>query len=132
MLDVHLPAPKQRIQGFVMPREYIICIRIVNGWTMTQAAAHAEITPTAWSRWERGQHRVQGGAWKYLLMRCGLSPNWRPTADLCRYASTLVKRSRCVKDILRNTRENCSDDLMATSSALHNLRVDQRKRSLRR
>ncbi len=43
-----------------------------------------------------------------------------------------VKRSRCVKDTLRNTRPECSDQFIANASALHNLRVKHRKRPLRR
>lgn len=43
-----------------------------------------------------------------------------------------TKRSRCVKDILRNTRPECSDDFMEVAAGLHNLRIDQRKRALRR
>lgn len=43
-----------------------------------------------------------------------------------------IKRCRCVKDTLRNTRQNCSDDFMAISTALHNLRISQRIYALRR
>lgn len=43
-----------------------------------------------------------------------------------------IKRCRCVKDTLRNTRQNCSDDFMSISTALHNLRISQRRYSLRR
>jgi hypothetical protein len=48
------------------------------------------------------------------------------------HALSGVKRCRCVKDTLRNTRENCSDDFMVNSTGLHNPRVGQRKRPLRR
>jgi len=43
-----------------------------------------------------------------------------------------IKRCRCVKDTLRNTRPECSDGFMASATALHNLRVHHRKRALRR
>ena len=43
-----------------------------------------------------------------------------------------VKRSRAVKDELRNTREGFSDAAMEAASALHDLRVNNRKRRLRR
>ena len=43
-----------------------------------------------------------------------------------------IKRSRCVKDVLRNTKANCSDDFMEAATSLHNLRVEHRKHHLRR
>ena len=43
-----------------------------------------------------------------------------------------VKRCRCVKDVLRNKRPECSDRFMALATGLHNLRVRHRKRALRR
>jgi hypothetical protein len=43
-----------------------------------------------------------------------------------------IKRSRCVKDTLRNTHPDCSDHFIETATGLHNLRVCQRKRPLRR
>jgi hypothetical protein len=43
-----------------------------------------------------------------------------------------VKRSRIVKDVLRNTKEGMSDEVMDTACGLHNLRVDNRKRPLKR
>src|SRR5438876_6473847 len=42
-----------------------------------------------------------------------------------------VKRSRIVKDVLRNTKESVSDAAMEASCGLHNLRVEARKRPLR-
>jgi hypothetical protein len=38
-----------------------------------------------------------------------------------------VKRSRSVKDVLRNTKENFSDLAMEVACGLHNLRVAQRQ-----
>jgi hypothetical protein len=38
-----------------------------------------------------------------------------------------VKRSRSVKDVLRNTKQNFSDLAMAAACGLHNLRVACRK-----
>ena len=38
-----------------------------------------------------------------------------------------VKRSRSVKDVLRNTNEGFSDLAMAAACGLHNLRVECRK-----
>jgi hypothetical protein len=38
-----------------------------------------------------------------------------------------VKRSRSVKDVLRNTKESFSDLAMAAACGLHNLRVACRK-----
>jgi len=43
-----------------------------------------------------------------------------------------IKRSRVVKDVLRNTKEGFSDLAMVLASGLHNLRVRQRLRPLRR
>jgi hypothetical protein len=43
-----------------------------------------------------------------------------------------VKRSRTVKDELRNTTESFSDLVMAVACGLHNLRVQVRKRRLRK
>lgn len=92
MLDVHLPGAKSNVRGFVLPREYLIALRIVNGWTVVRAASLAEVTPGCWAGWEHGEHRMQGAAWRYVLLRAGLAETWRPTSALCRYASTLVER----------------------------------------
>src|SRR5690348_17257425 len=43
-----------------------------------------------------------------------------------------VKRSRIVKDVLRNTKDGISDSAMEAACGLHNLRVRNRKRRLRR
>src|SRR5438105_14295694 len=43
-----------------------------------------------------------------------------------------VKRSRIVKDVLRNTKDGISDSAMEAACGLHNLRVRNRKRPLRR
>ena len=43
-----------------------------------------------------------------------------------------VKRCRIVKDVLRNTKEGVSDPVMDTACGLHNLRVENRKRPLKR
>jgi hypothetical protein len=43
-----------------------------------------------------------------------------------------VKRSRTVKDELRNTKESFSDLVMVVACGLHNLRVQVRKRRLRK
>ena len=43
-----------------------------------------------------------------------------------------VKRSRIVKDVLRNTKDGVSDSAMEAACGLHNLRVQNRKRPLRR
>jgi len=40
-----------------------------------------------------------------------------------------VKRSRIVKDVLRNTKERTSDLVMDVACGLHNLRVEHRQRS---
>src|SRR5205807_10010322 len=42
-----------------------------------------------------------------------------------------VKRSRIVKDVLRNTKEGVSDAVMAGACGLHNLRVQNPKRRLK-
>ena len=42
-----------------------------------------------------------------------------------------VKRSRIVKDVLRNTKESFSDLVMTVACGLHNLRVQVRKRRLK-
>jgi hypothetical protein len=43
-----------------------------------------------------------------------------------------VKRCRIVKDVLRNTKEGVSDAAMEAACGLHNLRVQGRKRRLKR
>jgi hypothetical protein len=43
-----------------------------------------------------------------------------------------IKRSRCVKDTLRNTQPDCSDGFIEAATGLHNLRIRYRKRRLRR
>lgn len=43
-----------------------------------------------------------------------------------------VKRSRIVKDVLRNTTDGVSDAVMEAACGLHNVRVVSRKRPLRR
>jgi len=43
-----------------------------------------------------------------------------------------IKRSRCVKDALRNTQPDCADGFMEAATGLHNLRIRHRKRRLRR
>ena len=43
-----------------------------------------------------------------------------------------VKRCRIVKDVLRNTKEGDSDSVMEAACGLHNLRVKNRKRPLKR
>ena len=43
-----------------------------------------------------------------------------------------VKRSRIVKDVLRNTKDGISDSAMEVACGLHNLRAQNRKRRLRR
>ena len=42
------------------------------------------------------------------------------------HAISGVKRSRVVKDILRNTKDGFSDLVMVIACSLHNLRVDYR------
>src|SRR6266566_3713769 len=42
-----------------------------------------------------------------------------------------VKRSRIVKDVLRNTKEGMSDAVMEASCGLHNVRDENRKRRLK-
>ena len=43
-----------------------------------------------------------------------------------------VKRSRIVKDVLRNTKAQASDAAMEAATGLHNLRVQSRRRRLKR
>jgi hypothetical protein len=42
-----------------------------------------------------------------------------------------IKRSRCVKEVLRNTKDGFSDLVMVIACSLHNLRVDKRKTPLK-
>jgi hypothetical protein len=42
-----------------------------------------------------------------------------------------IKRSRIVKEVLRNTKEGFSDLIMVIACGLHNFRVQNRKRQLR-
>jgi DDE superfamily endonuclease/Helix-turn-helix of DDE superfamily endonuclease len=48
------------------------------------------------------------------------------------HALSGVKRCRIVKDILRNTKEGVSDSVMEAACGLHNLRVEERHRRLKR
>ena len=43
-----------------------------------------------------------------------------------------VKRSRIVKDVLRNKRDDTSDSAIEAACGLHNLRVRHRKRRIKR
>ena len=47
------------------------------------------------------------------------------------HALSGVKRSRIVKDVLRNTKDDCSDMVMVIACGLHNFRVDHRKKPLK-
>jgi len=47
------------------------------------------------------------------------------------HAISGIKRSRTVKDILRNTKDGFSDLVMVIACGLHNFRVDHRKRPLK-
>ena len=47
------------------------------------------------------------------------------------HAISGVKRSRIVKDVLRNTKDGFSDLVMVIACCLHNLRVDHRKTPLK-
>ena len=47
------------------------------------------------------------------------------------HAISGIKRSRIVKDILRNTKDNFSDLVMIIACGLHNFRVDRRKKPLK-
>src|ERR1700680_1228401 len=48
------------------------------------------------------------------------------------HALSGVKRCRIVKDVLRNKKEGISDKVMEAACGLHNLRVENRKRPLKR
>ena len=43
------------------------------------------------------------------------------------HAISGIKRSRIVKDVLRNTKDDFSDLVMVIACSLHNLRVEHRK-----
>lgn len=47
------------------------------------------------------------------------------------HALSGVKRSRIVKDVLRNTKDDFSDLVMVIACGLHNFRVDHRKKPLK-
>jgi hypothetical protein len=47
------------------------------------------------------------------------------------HAISGIKRSRSVKDVLRNTKEGFSDLVMVIACNLHNLRVEHRKKPLK-
>jgi hypothetical protein len=47
------------------------------------------------------------------------------------HAISGIKRSRTVKDILRNTKDGFSDLVMVIACGLHNFRVEHRKRPLK-
>lgn len=47
------------------------------------------------------------------------------------HAISGIKRSRSVKDVLRNTKDGFSDLVMVIACSLHNLRVDRRKKPLK-
>jgi hypothetical protein len=47
------------------------------------------------------------------------------------HAISGIKRSRIVKDVLRNTKDGFSDLAMVVACGLHNVRVDQRKKPLK-
>jgi hypothetical protein len=47
------------------------------------------------------------------------------------HALSGVKRSRIVKDVFRNTKDNFSDLVMVIACGLHNIRVDHRRKPLK-
>lgn len=47
------------------------------------------------------------------------------------HAISGIKRSRSVKDVLRNTKDGFSDLVMVIACSLHNLRVDHRRKPLK-
>jgi hypothetical protein len=47
------------------------------------------------------------------------------------HAISGIKRSRVVKDVLRNTKDEFSDLAMVIACGLHNLRIRVRKRRLK-
>ena len=47
------------------------------------------------------------------------------------HALSGVKRSRIVKDVLRNTKDGFSDLVMVIACSLHNLRVEHREKPLK-
>jgi hypothetical protein len=47
------------------------------------------------------------------------------------HAISGIKRSRSVKDVLRNTKDGFSDLVMVIACNLHNLRVERRKKPLK-
>jgi hypothetical protein len=102
VLAAHLTRPQSKRLGFILPREFLICLRIVANWTMKEAAARAEVHWTAWQNWELGLSSLPGSAWRILLVYAGLPQTWRPPDDLCRYASTLIGH-RC--DVVQVHRE---------------------------
>ena len=54
------------------------------------------------------------------------------TALMIEESVNRVKRCRIVKDVLRNTKEGVSDAAMEAACGLHNLRVGNRKRRLKK
>jgi len=42
-----------------------------------------------------------------------------------------IKRSRTVKDVLRNTKDDFSDLVMVLACGLHDLRIERRKKPLK-
>ena len=46
------------------------------------------------------------------------------------HALSGVKRSRIVKDVFRNTKDNFSDLVMVIACSLHNVRIDHRRQPL--
>lgn len=60
--------------------------------------------------------------------------NNRKISKVCvrvEHAIAGIKRSRCVKDVLRNTKDGFSDLVMVIACSLHNLRVDHRMKPLK-
>ena len=47
------------------------------------------------------------------------------------HAISGIKRSRIVKDVFRNTKDNFSDLVMVIACGLHNFRVDHRPKPLK-
>ena len=93
--------PQPRRRGFVLPIEWLICLRIVAGWTHLRAAQKAEVSPREWLRWELGECRVQAAAWLLMLRRAGLPETWQPPLALAAWARSVAGHKHDVVALAR-------------------------------
>lgn len=75
--------PKKICRNLVLPREYLLGLFHLTGWTAEWAAWLVSVDAGTVRTWIAGSHRIPAAAWRLLLIRAGLPETWRPSPALC-------------------------------------------------